>query len=412
LLSYRALSLPVHLQNTVDAYTAWIRALRLGKRHTPPVTDGRDPLAPLGHELELLSRAITRREDELRKLFDLVQTVESGVLLDEVLANVFEGFTGLIPFERIGCAFLSDDGRSLVAYWAKSEMGPVHLGSGFSQPMAGSSLVRILESGQPRIINDLAAYFAAKPESRSTKLILDEGGRSSLTCPLFVEGRPLGFLFFTSARAGAYEAAHQTVFRQIAAQVAMIIDRSRMYERLIAHNRRLLDQTRHLELVATTDALTKVLNRRAIEDAVAQAWSDYVRFHHPFGVLLVDIDHFKAVNDTFGHTTGDRVLCEFAACVGAEIRKTDAIGRYGGEEFLLVVDGMDSAGILHTAERLRQVVAGYAFALDGHGPLTASFGAVAADASAVSAFDLIQRADRALYTAKAQGRNRSVLSGR
>jgi hypothetical protein len=106
------------LQDRVDAYAAWVRALREGTLPPPLAADGLDPLAPLGHELELLSGALSRREHELRKLFDLVQTVESGVLLDEVLGKVFEGFDGLIPFERIGCAFLSDDSKHLVAYWA------------------------------------------------------------------------------------------------------------------------------------------------------------------------------------------------------------------------------------------------------------------------------------------------------
>jgi diguanylate cyclase (GGDEF)-like protein len=395
------------LQDRVDAYAAWVRALREGTLPPPLAADGLDPLAPLGHELELLSGALSRREHELRKLFDLVQTVESGVLLDEVLGKVFEGFDGLIPFERIGCAFLSDDSKHLVAYWAKSQLGPVRIVPGYSQPMAGSSLAQILQSGQPRIINDLEAYLAVKPESASTRSIVEEGGRSSLTCPLLVDGRPLGFLFFTSSRVHVYEAAHQIVFQQIASQVAMIIDRSRMYERLIAHNRRLLDQTRHLELIATTDALTKVLNRPAIEEAVDQAWGDLQRFQHAFGVIMVDVDHFKTINDTFGHAAGDRVLREFAQRLAAEIRKSDAVGRYGGEEFLLVIDGMDAAGVLQTAERLRRATA--ASPLDGHA-LTASFGAIAADARAASAFDLIQRADRALYSAKSQGRNRSVLA--
>jgi GAF domain-containing protein len=225
----------------VGAYAAWVKALRHGTLPPALTTDAIDPFAPLGRELELLSTAIQRREEELRKLFDLVQTVESGVLLDEVLGKIFEGFAGIIPFERIGCAFLSDDGRQLVAYWARSELGPVRIGAGYSQPMAGSSLAKVLETRQPRIINDLEAYLESRPGSDATRNIVAEGGRSSLTCPLVVDERPLGFLFFTSGRKNAYEAAHQTIFRQIAGQVSLIIDRSRMYERLVAHNRRLLD---------------------------------------------------------------------------------------------------------------------------------------------------------------------------
>lgn len=398
------------LEDRVAAYASWVRELRHGSSPPRLVQDALDPLANLGRELELLSAAIARREDELRKLFDLVQTVESGVLLDEVLTRVFEGFSGVIPFERIGCAFLSDDRSRLVAYWARSELGPVKIESGYSQPMAGSSLEPILVTGQPRIINDLEAYLAAKPESAATGRIVAEGGRSSLTCPLIVEGRPLGFLFFTSGRTNAYGDTHQTVFRQIAAQVASVIEKSRLYEQLIAHNRRLLDHNQQLEVIATTDALTTVLNRRAIDNALDRAWTKYRQGRRRFGVIMADIDHFKSINDTLGHAAGDRTLREFARRLILQIRKTDAIGRYGGEEFLVVIDDMGGTDLLQMAERLRHAVGDTPFDLGTDVAVTASFGVAQADSPVASPSDLVQRADGALYDAKTRGRNCSVLA--
>ena len=89
------------------------------------MTGALEALADLSRDLAAMSRAVTTRENELRKLLDLMQTVEHGVMPEDVLGNIFESFSGVIPFERIGCAFLAEDGKRVVADWAKSELGPV-----------------------------------------------------------------------------------------------------------------------------------------------------------------------------------------------------------------------------------------------------------------------------------------------
>ena len=139
----------------------------------------------------------------------------------------------MIPYDRIGVALLEDDGRTLRARWARAEYDDLRLGGGFAAPMAGSSLQRILETGEPRILNDLERYLEEHPGSYSTRLIVSEGIRASLTCPLQAEGRPIGFVFFSSRRAGAYVDAHVERYQRLAGQLALIVEKSRLYGELL-----------------------------------------------------------------------------------------------------------------------------------------------------------------------------------
>src|SRR5690606_29972423 len=120
----------------------------------------------------------------------------------------------LIPYNRIGFALIEDDGQTVRACWARSDQPAVQLGQGYSAPLASSSLEAIMTSGQPRILNDLESYLGAKPGSEATRMIVGEGLRASLTCPLIANGAPVGFIFFSSIRPHIYEEAHVELFQR------------------------------------------------------------------------------------------------------------------------------------------------------------------------------------------------------
>jgi two-component system cell cycle response regulator len=163
---------------------------------------------------------------------------------------------------------------------------------------------------------------------------------------------------------------------------------------------------------ASRDWLTGLWNRGAIMDALGRELARASREGKPLGVVLGDIDHFKRVNDTYGHMAGDAVLRETARRILASRRAYDSVGRYGGEELLILAPGCDLAVAGRLAERLRAVVAAKSFDTpDGLIEVTMSFGATAFEpGSGADADALVRAADRALYQAKNGGRNRVELA--
>jgi diguanylate cyclase (GGDEF)-like protein len=165
-----------------------------------------------------------------------------------------------------------------------------------------------------------------------------------------------------------------------------------------------------LEELATTDGLTGLLNKRAMTEAAEQELRSAERFNKPLTLLVCDIDHFKRVNDTHGHDTGDLVIRGFAEVLKRVKRDVDTVGRFGGEEFVLVCEETDQTGAELLAERVRAELEATTFQTE-LGPLnvTCSVG-VAAFPNAGRSFEaLFKAADEALYASKRGGRNRTTV---
>jgi len=170
-------------------------------------------------------------------------------------------------------------------------------------------------------------------------------------------------------------------------------------------------RTVELQDEARTDKLTKLANRGALDLFLDRAFSDARRDGRALSVILVDLDHFKSVNDTYGHLTGDQVLMAAAALLGAGVRPRDLAGRWGGEEFVVVLPDTNAAGAMIVAERLRARIAAEPMPRAGGSPITvtASMGCATLGGESSPA-ELIDAADRALYDAKHSGRNRVVAA--
>ncbi|QDU08685.1 GAF domain-containing protein [Gimesia aquarii] len=191
-------------------------------------------------ETESISNLDEPSKDMLANLFSgLTEQVLQGESLDAVLNSIYESFQPVLPFNRIGCALLDETGELVVSRWCRSDSN-VMLGKNFSAPLKGSSLQFVLEQKRPRILNNLEEYLQKHPHSESTRLIVNEGIRSSFTFPLTVEGHSVGFLFFSSIEIDAYSEAHLALFNEIAGLLSLAILTASQRDRFARSNSKYL----------------------------------------------------------------------------------------------------------------------------------------------------------------------------
>jgi signal transduction histidine kinase len=215
-------------------YARAIRQMAAGRFDIELTTcDSDDDLSELGRSLVELASAFEARIGELRTLSSVTEQINSGLVLEEVCDHVYERFRPLLPYDRIGVSLLEKDDTIVRARWARTEAPIAKIESGYEARLEGSSLMRVFETGQPRILNDLEGYLREHPRSDSTRRIVEEGMRSSLTCPLVARGRRVGFMFFSSMRAETYRQEHVQRFLRIAGQLSLIIEKGRLYEELL-----------------------------------------------------------------------------------------------------------------------------------------------------------------------------------
>jgi len=199
-------------------------------------------------------------------------------------------------------------------------------------------------------------------------------------------------------------------FAELEARVNSLLRIKALQSDLAAREKELSELNDRLRQISLTDGLTQVENRRSLEERLNEMWLHSVRLHEPIALVMCDIDWFKSVNDNHGHQAGDSVLKEFAQLLKAEAREIDRVGRYGGEEFLLILPGTVLDAAVTFAERLREKVEHHTFTYAG-GKLcrTMSCGVAGSPHPRVKDQEaLLKASDDALYVAKETGRNRVV----
>lgn len=261
--------------------------------------------------------------------------------------------------------------------------------------------------------------LAAMGRTQNLIGILPERGQwSSLRnlMAFFAVGYGVYFFFLVTGRPFNKDLVTAEVFFLSAVFMLMVV----RFAYQTIHNILRLDE---LEELANKDELTGMFNRRAIIHLLKEEFQKSKQFGFPLSVAMVDLDHFKRINDTYGHLAGDTVLKEITIVLRDGLRRADVLGRYGGEEFLCILPSTSDEGGMITAERVRERVEGLLFEVTGVDVLTpifpeeaptgetvkitVSIGVASMDASMTDAEHLVSAADSALYTAKEGGRNRT-----
>jgi diguanylate cyclase (GGDEF)-like protein len=334
----------------------------------------------------------TQSEREQRDLndtlLDVMATLNSSLDLDEVLAKVLENLARVVPFDSATVLLRRDDifhVKNSLGTWDSQETRRIVF------PSSDPYLARMLESREPVCI----------PDVREAKGFMGYGQmkrvRSWLGVPLIPHGREVsGILSLASQQNDIYDQSHARIASTFAGQAAVAIE-----------NASLFGKARQL---AVTDVLTGVHNRRYLYSYGQRELERSRRSGHEVAVILLDVDRFKDVNDTYGHSAGDRVLVELAAQCQAELRNYDIFARFGGEEFVILLPETGQDAARRVAERIRKRIEG--LRLDSeNGPIaiTVSMGLVAVGSQDHDLEALLNRADQAMYAAKVAGRNRLAV---
>ncbi len=259
----------------------------------------------------------------------------------------------------------------------------------FRQPaIAGEGAAGwVMTNASARLIEDLAADDVAYG---------GEGIQSWLGVPLFMYGECDGVVAVQSSRLGAFGPEHQRLLESLALQIAGALQNAHLYE------------------LAMVDGLTGLFVRRYLDARMEEEIERSRRYNTPFSIIMMDLDDFKQLNDTYGHLVGDRVLRAIANVIKAQMRGVDTAARYGGEEMAVILPRTEMVGAYNLAERIRESIADLRITTDDDPPkalaVTASLGIAAyPESKAVNGEDLVRKADRALYRAKKTGKNRVEL---
>jgi diguanylate cyclase (GGDEF)-like protein/PAS domain S-box-containing protein len=326
-----------------------------------------------------------RRADTSESLRKAGAAVVETLETEETVARILEQLKQVIPYDTASVQLLNGNELEIVG------------GSGFADPKAVIGIrfaipgnnpnTVVLETGKPYLLQEVGSVYSEFNKPPHDHI------QSWLGVPLIAQDKVIGLLAIDSVVKNHFTNEDISVAATFANQVSVALENARIFKET-------QDQ-------ALTDQLTGVYNRRGLFDLAKSDFLKSLSSGHALSGIMIDIDHFKTINDTYGHSIGDQVLREIAKRCKKCVRGLDYVGRYGGEEFLIILPETNIKTSIMVAERLRKIIADKPIIIgeDLELNVTASLGVAQRDENTTTLDMLIKRADQAMYVAKHKGRN-------
>ncbi|HJZ83983.1 MAG TPA: diguanylate cyclase [Polyangia bacterium] len=341
---------------------------------------------------ERVFAAVERSKYEKERFYRASEMLNQALTLEQVFDVTVRAAREIVDFDFAAIALRAKDTRKHTICRVEGDGKRELEGLSFSDNAGLAAMVvknkHYLPVSGERAQGDEAPVFTKRVKAL-------RGYASLLVLPLVCADEAIGSFTLAARRRGVFGKDKRDMLGVIANQVGISIENAKMY--------------RLMEEMATTDGLTGLYNHRTFQERIAMMLDRSERLDKKCSLILCDIDHFKSINDTYGHPVGDVVLRRVAQLLASSVRKIDLVARYGGEEFALVLEETYARGARELAERVRLEVAKQQFTSDQGGfQITLSLGIASYPDDGRDKQILIEKADQALYTAKRSGRNRSV----
>ncbi len=335
-----------------------------------------------------------RRAEALEIVYRISLATAAGLEVDRVLVTLLDQCRQFIPIDIFYIAFYDDKSGSIdiPLLYEKDEY---HRGPTSNIRDQRGLTCYVIETRKSYVIQDALA-----PDFNPPVPLLRAGGNPSRTyvgVPMILRDQVVGVISMQNYQPYAYTTEQVRLLETIATQAALTLENARMYQRM--------------EQLATIDSLTDLYNRRQFLALGVREIDRARRHRQPLSAIMMDIDFFKRVNDAHGHTSGDRVLAAIALVCRQTLRSIDIVGRYGGDEIVILLPETEAEEARIVAERLRLMIETREVQLpQGAVRVTASFGVAELSARQRDILDLLDRADKAMYEAKQGGRNQVKMA--